>query len=278
METEHGHRILENNAIFDDILTLAFSSDGNKIAAINQNEVITIWDVFTCQVLARFIDPARISLQRSGLILFSGANAIGVNTIGRNSYRSRVRYAGYPKLVFSPNHRQIALFSGNTAIRLWDFRSGFLLWKGGDTDFGLRADTNPGPKLQAHTLPAISPDWSRCVTVMKDVLYLRDVSTGTLMRQLKRHTEDVFQVIFSPNSSLLASASGNDIVIWDAKNGDLLRMLGAGLERPISSIVFWPDSRRLMSISSNRVLQLWDAQTGMMVTAFEGHTGRRTVT
>jgi WD40 repeat protein len=81
-------------------------------------------------------------------------------------------------------------------------------------------------------------------------------------------------VSFSPNSKLLASTvehrpADSVIELWDVKSGFLLHTLFSG--RNINSVAFSPDSKLLATASNDGIIQLWDADTGVMQQVLEGH-------
>ena len=83
------------------------------------------------------------------------------------------------------------------------------------------------------------------------------------MQILKGHTASVFSVAFSPDGTLLASASGDETVcLWDLATGSVIRRWPAFY--PVS-VAFSPDGQLVASASVN-VVQLWDVATGTAMT------------
>ncbi|KAK4905582.1 hypothetical protein LTR49_025151 [Elasticomyces elasticus] len=87
--------------------------------------------------------------------------------------------------------------------------------------------------------PAVDEDWSAC------------------LQMLEGHSNLVSSVVFSADSSRLASASGdNTVKIWDASSGQCLRTL-KGHSNGVSLVVFSADSSRLASASYDKTVKIW---------------------
>jgi WD40 repeat protein len=79
-------------------------------------------------------------------------------------------------------------------------------------------------------------------------------------------------VVFSPDGTLLASASADRTVkLWDVATGTERRTLQGHGDR-VRSVAFSPDGRQLASGSDDKVVKLWDVATGREERALTGHT------
>lgn len=82
----------------------------------------------------------------------------------------------------------------------------------------------------------------------------------------------VYSVSFSPDKSLLVSASSDKMVrIWDVKNGKPLFSIKAH-KQAVNHAEFSPDGKIIVSASSDKTVKLWNVTDGKRVGAFSGHS------
>jgi WD40 repeat protein len=70
----------------------------------------------------------------------------------------------------------------------------------------------------------------------------------------------------------IVSVSWDDIEIWDADNGILLRTF-TGHDGQIVSASYSPDGRRIVSASFDNTIKIWDAESGALLRTLAGHFG-----
>ncbi|KAL6169642.1 hypothetical protein ACJQWK_04652 [Exserohilum turcicum] len=102
--------------------------------------------------------------------------------------------------------------------------------------------------------PAMSNGWSAC------------------LQTLEGHSSSVLSVVFSHDSTRLASASlDRTVKIWDASSGTCVHTL-EGHSSDVISVAFSHDSTWLASASGDRTVKIWDASSGTCVHTLEGHS------
>ena len=91
--------------------------------------------------------------------------------------------------------------------------------------------------------------------------FLRD-SLGMLPKPLflLQHEQAVTQVIYSPDGQLLATVSGNKLILWDTASGKELQHLSH--EDAVYAAAFSPDGQRLATASWDNTARLWDTASG----------------
>ena len=77
------------------------------------------------------------------------------------------------------------------------------------------------------------------------------------------HSDSVWSVAFSPDSSKVVSGSyDNTIRLWDTKTGKAIGDPWLGHSDSVWSVAFSPDGSKVVSGSSDNTVRLWDTNTG----------------
>ncbi|HWN95594.1 MAG TPA: c-type cytochrome domain-containing protein [Methylomirabilota bacterium] len=120
----------------------------------------------------------------------------------------------------------------------------------------------------------ISPDQSRiALGGPSRILKVFSTKDGSLLFKMKKHTDWVTAVAFSPNGEWLASADRNGgITIWDADNGLEIHTL-AGHKAGVTALSWRPDSKLLASVSEDGSAKIWEMNDGKQVKTWNPHPG-----
>jgi len=87
----------------------------------------------------------------------------------------------------------------------------------------------------------------------------------------KKHTDSVGDVEFSPDGTLIVTASNDNTArLWDVKTSKQLHVL-KGHKGDVYRVAFSPDSKQVVTASEDKTARLWNTTTGKPITIFEGH-------
>jgi Tol biopolymer transport system component len=114
------------------------------------------------------------------------------------------------------------------------------------TAFTLSAD---GKVLASAAAKTVNGDY-------KPAVILWDAASGSELKTLVLENPAT-SLSFSPDGSLLAAATGNDVQIWDTASGTLITTL-TGHSGAVNLAAFSPDGRSLVSVGGDNQLMLWE--------------------
>ncbi len=119
---------------------------------------------------------------------------------------------------------------------------------------------------------AFAPNGKILATANADkTVTLWDTVTGTVIAQLKGHSEPVYSVAFSHDGKTIASGSDDQTIsLWDVISGKNTATF-KGLSNPVWSLCFSPDGKTLASAGNGKEVTIWDAATGKPSSVLNGH-------
>jgi WD40 repeat protein len=162
--------------------------------------------------------------------------------------------------LFSPDGKNILTIHSDLTARLWNASTGgFLhLFEGHTTNY----------------LKGIfSPDSKNIITISNESARIWNVSSGNLLHTLNE-TSYIKNVCYSPDGKTIIITTdlinNGDIMIWDASEGKLLKILKAGSDLLINSAEFSPNGKNIIASTYDDKSRIWDAVTGELVHTFDG--------
>ena len=253
---------------------IAYSADGQNIAAASINGMVTVWSFESGQQLARLPHPQSVNdlVFITDSMLLATACSDGAVRIWNLSEKTVVHKLDAQKrvssLAFSPHGKW--LVSGSTGasdVKIWettDFTALDIL-----KDLRLiRIEVEAGVHIGVASA-SFSLDSRFLAVANADVVRIWDLQQRHEVYTLPGHVGGVQHAVFRPDGRSLASLSGDGkIKIWNLDSGRLVRTLP--WHKDARSLVFNASGESLLSSGGNQV-KLWNVSDDWDVLTLREH-------
>jgi WD40 repeat protein/serine/threonine protein kinase len=129
-------------------------------------------------------------------------------------------------------------------------------------------------ELHNVTWLALSPDgkWLGAVTLAPQRgIHVFETHSGKLQASCPLPSGSIGWLAFQPHASRVATDVDNELLLWDHQTGHQLRIPQS--HQNLSAFAYSPDGTVLASGGSDRLVKLWDPQTGTLLATLSGHRG-----
>ncbi|HSH93716.1 MAG TPA: c-type cytochrome domain-containing protein [Roseimicrobium sp.] len=246
------------------MLSVAFSSDSQRVAAILADGTIHVWAIasgtpveqsggisIAGSVLRPGADGAFVALNPDGSLSTTSGNphwvlerVLGTGKKDKGLFADRVN-----AVRFSPDGLMLATGGGEPSrsgdISLFDVATGKPLatWKNRHTDSVLSLDFSPDGKLLASG-------------AADKIARVSDVITGKQVNLFEGHTAHVTGVTFRADGRVLASAGADGAVIaWDMIMGERKRKI-EGWTKEVTSLQFIGASNQIVTSAGDNLVRI----------------------
>jgi WD40 repeat protein len=254
---------------FSNVLSLAYSPDGNTLAASTSSGEIRLWRlsdgqcVLTCLGHTNWVRAIKFSPDGQYLASSSDDRTLKIWDL-QDGTCIRTLGEGIHSLglSFSPDGRYLASGSDRNTIYYWEIQTGTCIREFvGHQGWSMDLKFHP----QGHQLLSGSGDGS---------VRLWNIATGDCRRIWQGHKNWVTTVDFSADGEKIVSGSlDGTLRLWDATS-DRCWLVIDGHGDEIWSAVFSPDGTRLASAGVGGLLRVWQTSDGHCLQRLEGHTKR----
>ncbi len=251
-------KTIETNGM---VSVVTYSPDGKTMAIGNYDDTISLWDltkweiIYTLEGHTDCITSVEFSPDSKVI-----ASACCDNTIkmwDANTGEQIQTLSGYSTCIdamrFSTNEQKIVVIGDDRIVKTWNVKSGEIV-------------NTIEMNFEGVSFSSIcfSPDGKTLATASESCnISLWDVSTGE--HKNSANFEDkgdyivypTIDIVYSPNSKIIACAVSCLIFLWDVETGELLNTLKGHLDK-INSITFSSDGKTLASSSRDNTVILWD--------------------
>ncbi len=267
-DTERGVRVATLVAHRGPVTSLAFAPDGRSLATGSADGTVRLWrgaDGALERTLEGHEDPiAAIAFAPDGRSLLSaGGDGLTLQwdtTTPEGSRVLRGHETAFDGVLFLPRSTRFVGYSHDGSARLWDAATAAEI---------VRFPGHRGPIRTA----AASPDGTTIALGVDDddVVVLHDVRDGSPRATLRGHARRLTSLDFSPDGTLLASASDDGTArIWSVADGSCRREL-TGHAGSVLAVRFSPDGTTLATAARDGTARLWPVTGDGPPNVLSGH-------
>ncbi len=285
-DVQTGEEILELNSKYrhsasgkEDVLSVAFSPNGRKIAAAYITRVV-IWDAETGEELETLesIDGVinSIAFSADGWHLATAADQLQLWHVGTGTQTRLMRghEGNVQSVAFSANGDQIVTGGADRFVRIWDATEKSIddeSWE--PAEFRNHAHKDPLPNVGYRTNVEYSPN-GRWIAVETQSEVIEAQNAAIFNPQTGRFTqfETGSCVAFSPDGNRLAIGNGRTVDIQGLESGASLVL--EGHDDTIFDVAFSPDGEHVATAAQDRRVRMFDAATGALEFTLDRHSGR----
>ena len=279
-DTATGEEIGRLGDLTADIRSIAFSTDGERLAAgtgttYDEGHGIYIWKVSTGERL-QAIEKLRsivlsVAFSPDGKWLASGDRADTIRIWDTSEGKELKKLGPFADnftiyaVAFSPDGKWLASGHRDGKIRVWNTQD----WE--------MAQTLEGHASGAQSLD-FSRDGRRLASGSYDGVVIWDGEAWRLLRRCQRRdvprnwSPRIASVAFSPDGkTVVTGGEESKILFWDVGSGrEQANHLGH--KARVNALAFTPDGRSLVSGGGDETLRLWDVTSGRQILKFSGES------
>ncbi|MDJ0659594.1 MAG: WD40 repeat domain-containing protein [Crocosphaera sp.] len=266
---------------FSNVISVAFSPNGQWLAIGDTNAQIYIWKVGEgCPILYHIINSNNfwvraIAFSPNSKIITSGGEDGKIYLWEIEKGNPIATFSGHldwvRALSYSANGQLLASSSDDRTIRIWDCNRKELI-------------TVLTQHKDRVTWVSFHPDQNRLISASQDNQIciwdinhseVKFITTFWLEENLKDNKDNILRAMaISPNGKFLASGTDDGMVrLWNLETGEFKQSLSHNHNHWIRSLAFSPDGDKIASASEDTTICISDVQTCKHLHTLRGHNG-----
>ncbi len=247
---------------YDNILSLAFSRDGNYVLTGSTDKTARLWDLEgnIQQVFSGHISPVyTVAFSPNCKTVLTGSGDFTARLWDFQGNCLQI-FSGHKlrvlSVTFSPDGNNILTGSADSTAILWDLQGNIL------------------QRFHGHTgvvrNVAFAPDGETVLTGSYDhTVRLWDLK-GNMLQEYSGHSDNILSVTFAPDGkTILTGSTDKTARLWDL-DGNTIQIL-KGHAGSVNSMAFSPDGKKILTFCTDGIARIWDLSQNVYKN-FAGHT------
>ena len=280
------------------ILDAAFAPDGARLATSSRDNTARVWTVATGKLEVTLrghldaVSSVGFSPDGTRVLTTSHDATARLWTTAGTPVRSLFGHTGLmPRGAFHPDGVRVATAGWDRAALIWTVRPGYALAIRGDAPYTIATlagdaviaagdkrivvfDAATGAERSATPIPGTyfswSADGSRAVVTADGVAEVRELATGAMVQRLGSDVRGA--VLRSDGAEAVTIGDDWTVRVWDVATGAARATLAtAPAARTIDVRI--DDTGRHVVGYRDRIAEVWDARTGVLLHTLQGHDG-----
>jgi WD40 repeat protein len=224
-----------------------------KVYSLQTGEITDSWT-------SRFLPPnhPRFLPDGKSIVWTTSSSSMAIKATLGDTKSTNIPGMFFTQLLkFSPQSSDLATFSGDASLQVWDMEHY-------SKRYNFSVSDAKGHQGYANEV-IFSKATDQLITVGYDAtMRVWDKGTGTAIQRINAHTESVTAIAQSPSGEYIATGSSsyeNSVKIWNSSTLEFVRDIG-NVKQSVTKLQYSPDGNTLGAIAFNGGAYLWNMPTG----------------